>query len=127
MDNDSNTPLQEAISLITIMAILIALGCYCAELYNVPVLTPCLFWLAGQLYRLFPALSILPGSQAPLLVGAAAVGVTLFIFTVPLAYWFAAVLSRQGIQSLERQTMRLKTHRERVRRLHRNRDTFYVP
>jgi hypothetical protein len=126
MDNNSNTPLQEAISLITIMAMLIAVGCYCAELYNVPVLAPYLFRVAGQLYQLFPALNGLPGSQAPMLVGAAVVGVALFIFTIPLAYSLAAIFSRQGIQSLERQTLRLKTHRERVRKRYRNRDTFYV-
>jgi len=127
MDGNANThSLREAISLITIAAILVAIGCYVAELYNVPILAPCLFWLAVRVYHLFPALSDLPGSQVPMLVAAASAGAAFFIVTTPLAHWLASVFSRQGIQSLERQTLRLKRHREKLKNRTRNSDRFYV-
>ena len=62
-DGNPQTPFQEAISLITIVAILVGVGAYVAALKNVPLLTPALFWVAVQVYQLFPALTRLPGSQ----------------------------------------------------------------
>ena len=124
MDTDRQTLLTEATSVITIVSILVAVGCYYAELKNLPVLAPCLFWVAVQVYHLFPALTALPGAQVPMLVGAAAAGIVFFIFTIPLAYWLAEAFGRQGIVTLERQTRVLRTRRERVRKTRRDADKF---
>lgn len=126
MDANPQSPAQEAISVITIAAVLVAVGCYVAALKNVPVLAPCLFWVALQVYQLFPALRDVPGSQVPMLTGAAAVGIFFFICTIPLAYWLATAFSRQGIQTLERQSLRLKRHRERLKKRSRDADDFLV-
>src|SRR5260370_35156207 len=107
-DSSPQTPFQEAISIISIDAILVTVGCYLAALNNVPFLSPCLFWVAVQVYHLFPALSRLPGQQIPMLAAAAAVGVVFFLLTIPLAHWLAAVFSRAGIDSMDRQTILLK-------------------
>ena len=56
-DGNPQTPFQEAISLITIVAILVGVGAYVAALKNVPLLSPALFWVAVQVYHLFPALT----------------------------------------------------------------------
>jgi hypothetical protein len=79
-----------------------------------------------EAYSFFPALNNLPGSQVPILVGAAAAGIAFFIFTIPLAYWLAVALSRQGISSLERSTQMLRTRHVRVRESRRDADRFTV-
>jgi hypothetical protein len=125
-DGNPQTPFQEAISLITIVAILVGVGAYLAALKNVPLLSPALFWVAVQVYYLFPALMSLPGSQVPMLVAAGAVGTMFFIFTIPLAYLLAGAFSRAGIDSMERQTARLKRLRSDHKKRRRDNDKFSV-
>jgi hypothetical protein len=125
-DGNPQTPFQEAISLITIVAILVGVGAYVAALQDVPLLSPALFWVAVQVYYLFPALMSLPGSQVPMLVAAGTVGTIFFIFTIPLAYWLAGVFSRAGIDSMERQTARLKRLRSDHKKRRRDNDKFSV-
>ena len=120
------TPFQEAISLITIVAILVGVGAYVAALKNVPLLSPALFFVAVQVYHIFPALTILPGSQVPMLVAAATVGTVFFIFTIPLAFWLAGVFSRVGISSMERQTLRLKKMRNASKKRRQDKDDYDV-
>jgi hypothetical protein len=126
MDSNAQTAISEAISLITIAAILVGVGCYFAEINNVSILAPALFLVAGQVYHLFPALNDLPLAQMPMLTGAGATGIAFFIITIPLAYWLAAAFSRQGIRSLERSTTLLRKRRERVRRTRREADRFLL-
>src|SRR5271165_3132791 len=109
-DGNPQTPFQEAISLITIVAILVGVGAYMVALKNVPLLSP--------------ALLRLPGSQVPMLVAAASVGTVFFIFTIPLAYWLAGVFSRAGISSMDRQTLRLKRMRNTSKKIMRDKDKF---
>ena len=71
--SDQETPVQESVSLITIVAILLAVVCYLAALNDVPLLAPGLLWLATALYGAFPALARLPGAQIPMLASSAAV------------------------------------------------------
>ena len=125
-DGNPQTPFQEAISLITIVAILVGVGAYVAALKNVPLLSPALFWVAVQVYHIFPALTSLPGSQVPMLVAAGAVGTMFFIFTIPLAYWLAEVFSRAGISSMDRQTLRLKRMRNASKKRMIDNDKFDV-
>jgi len=125
-DSNPQTPFQEAISLITIVAILVGVGAYVAALKNVPFLSPALFWVAVQVYQLFPALSRLPGSQVPMLVAAASIGTLFFIFTIPLAYWLAGVFSRAGISSMDRQTLLSKRARNATKKRIIDNDKFDV-
>jgi hypothetical protein len=125
-DGDPQTPFQEAISLITIVAILVAVGAYMAALNNVPLLSSALFWMALQVYQLFPALTRLPGDQVPMLVAAASIGMLFFIFTIPLAYWLAGAFSRAGISSMDRQTLRLKRMRNAIKKRRIDHDNFGV-
>ena len=125
-DGNPQTPFQEAISLITIGAILVGVGAYVAAVKNVPLLSPALFWVALQVYHLFPALTRLPGDEVPMLVAAGAVGTIFFIFTIPLAYWLAGAFSRAGISSMDRQTVRLKRMRHAKQNRTRDNDKFDV-
>jgi hypothetical protein len=125
-DGNPQTPFQEAVSLITIVAILIGVGAYMAVLKNVPLLSTALFWVAVQVYQLFPALTRLPGDQVPMLVAAASIGTVFFILTIPLAYWLAGAFSRAGISSMDRQTFRLKRMRNATKKRRIDHDKFEV-
>src|ERR1700746_3183690 len=118
------TPLQEAVSIITIFSILVSVGCYVAALNQVPVITPALCWVAWRVYQFFPALARLPGENVPILAASAAVGIAFFVFTIPLSYWLASVFARAGYASMERQTTQLKRFRERRKNSKRNHDDF---
>jgi hypothetical protein len=120
------TPLQEAVSIITITSILASVGCYVAALNQIPIVTPGLCWVAGRVYEFLPALARLPGTQMPILAASAAVGVVFFVFTIPLSYWLAGLFARAGYASLERQTTQLKRFREKRKNSTRNYDDFSI-
>ena len=123
--NDANqTPLQEAISFLTIAAILVAVGCYVAATQNVPVASPALFWVASMVYHWVPALHALRAPQMPMLVSAAAVGAAFFIVGVPFAGLLAAWFSNAQMASLERQTGKLRHNRIRIQKRTRDRDGY---
>jgi hypothetical protein len=125
--NDPNqTPIQEAVSLITIAALLIAVGCYLAAMNNVPFLSPCLFLVATQAYHFFPALNYLRSPQIPMLVSAAAVGGAFWLVALPFAGIMAAWFNQSQIAGLERQTVRLKRNRARIVKRRRDKDGFDV-
>jgi hypothetical protein len=120
------TPLQEAISIISIISILISVGCYIAALNQVPVISPALWWVAERVYEFYPALAKLPGAQVPILAASAAVGIAFFMFTIPLCYWLAGVFARAGYASMDRQTTQLKRFREKRKNYKRNHDDFSI-
>lgn len=126
MNEPNQTPIQEAISLITITALLIAVGCYLAAMNTVPLLSPFLFWVATQAYHFFPALNYLRSPQVPMLVSAAAVGGAFWLVGIPFAGIMAAWFSQSHIASLERQTIRLKKNRAKIQKSRRDRDGFDV-
>jgi hypothetical protein len=126
MNDGQQTPIQEAISLITIAAFLIAVGCYLAAMNNVPLLSPFLFWVATQAYHFFPALSYLRSPQIPMLVSAAAVGGTFWLVGLPFAGIMAAWFNQSQMAGIERQTARLKRTRARIVKRRRDRDGFDV-
>jgi hypothetical protein len=68
MNDTHQTPVQEAISFLTIGAILAGVGCYVAATQNVPVASPALFWVASMVYHWFPGLYALRAPQMPMLV-----------------------------------------------------------
>jgi predicted PurR-regulated permease PerM len=125
-EGNPQTPFQEAVSIISIAAILVGLGCYVAAVNNVPLVSAFLFWVAVQVYNWLTALNALRASQVPMLIAALTVGTVFFIFTIPLAYWLAGVFSRAGINSIERQTARLKRLRDERKRRTRDHDDFRV-
>jgi len=68
----------------------------------------------------------LPGGQVPMLVAAVSIGTLFFIFTIPLTYWLAGVFSRAGINSMARQTLRLKRIRNASKKRKIDNDKFDV-
>jgi hypothetical protein len=125
-NSNGETPLQEAVSIITIVSILAAVGCYLGAANHVPSVTPAVAWTAGQVYSFCPALAYLHGNQVPMLVASAAVGVLFFLLTIPFSYWLAGVFSKAGYASMDRQTIQLKRFRERRKNSKRNRDSFTI-
>jgi hypothetical protein len=126
MNDPNQTPIQEAVSLITIVALLIAVGCYIAAMNNVPVISPILFWIAVQVYHFFPQLYYLRSPQIPMLVSAAAVGGAFWLVGLPFASLLAGWFNQSQIAGIERQTARLKRTRARIVKRRRDRDGFDV-
>jgi hypothetical protein len=126
MTDGNQSPLQEARSIITISAILVAVVCYLGAIKNAPVVSPALFWLATQIYNWLPMLSRMPGEQIPMLVSSAAVGGGLWIVGMPLAGPLAAWFSAGQLGRLEHQTQKLKRNRARIQKRRRDRDRFDV-
>ena len=83
MSDHHQTPLEEAISFLTIAAILVAVGCYVAAAQNIPVASPALFWVASMVYHWIPGLDAIRAPQMPMLVSAAAVGGAFFVVGIP--------------------------------------------
>jgi len=52
MNDAHQTPLEEAISFLTIAAILVGVGCYAAAVQNIPIASPALFWVASMVLPL---------------------------------------------------------------------------
>jgi hypothetical protein len=124
--NEHQTPLQEAISLITILAVLLGVGCYVAALRNLPLLSPTLLAVARFIYGWLPALNGVHVAQMPMVVSAAAVAGAFWILSVPFAGLLANVFSAGQLASIERQTDKLKRNRARIQKGRRDRDSFEV-
>jgi hypothetical protein len=124
MSDPNQTPVQEAVSLITILAILAALGCYAGAVQDAPGLAPSVFWVASLANTWLPALSVLGGAQAPILVGSAIIGATVFVCGIPFAGLLAAWLAKAQLQNVEQHTLRLKRNRASLQRKTRSHDDF---
>jgi hypothetical protein len=124
MNDAHQTPLQEAISFLTIGAILLAVACYVAATQNVPFASPALFWVALIVYHCFPALHALKAPQMPMLVSAATVGGAFFVVGIPFASFLATWFSNAQMASLERQTGKLRRNRIRIKKRDRDRDRY---
>ena len=124
MSEPHQTPLEEAISVLTIAAIFVAVGCYVAATQNVPVASPALFWVASMVYHCFPGLHALRAPQIPMLVSAAAVGGAFFVVGIPFAGLLATWFSSAQMASLERQTAKLRRNRARIQKRRRDRDGY---
>ena len=126
MNDAHQTPLQEAISFLTIAAILVAVGCYAVAAQNIPVASPALFWVASTVYHWFPGLNELSAPQMPMLISAAAVGGAFFVVGIPFAGLLATWFSGAQIANLERQTAKLQRNRVRIQKQQRDRDSYDV-
>jgi hypothetical protein len=125
-NSNGETPLQEAVSIITIVSMLAAVGCYVGTVNHVPLVTPAIAWIAGQVYAFCPSLAYLHGNQVPILAASAAVGILFFLLTIPFCYWLAGVFSKAGYASMDRQTIQLKRFRERRKNRKRDGDSFTI-
>ncbi len=126
MNDAHQTPLEEAMSFVTIAAILVAVGCYAAAMQNIPVASPALFWIASTVYHWFPGLNALKAPQMPMLISAAAVGGTFFVVGIPFAGLLATWFASAQIANLERQTAKLRCNRARIQKQRRDRDGYDV-
>jgi hypothetical protein len=126
MNDGNQTPVQEAVSLITILSILASVSCYAGAARNVPGLTPGVLWIAERVYGWLPALSALRGAQIPIVLGSLTFGLAVFACTISFAGFLAGVLAKAQLQSVERDTVRLKRNRARLQRKSRSRDNFIV-
>jgi MFS superfamily sulfate permease-like transporter len=126
MNDAHQTPLEEAISFLTIAAILVAVACYAAAVQNLPVASPVLLWVAPIFYHWFPVLNAVRTPQMPMLVSAAAVGGTFFLVGIPFAGMLATWFSSAQIANLERQTAKLQRNRSRIQKQRRDRDRYDV-
>ena len=124
MRDGQETPVQEAMSVITIVAIVLGILCYVAASKNVPVASPILFWIASEVYQYLPALYRLPGANVPYLVAGGTVGLTFYVLAMPFAPWIARTFDGIGIASIDRQTRVLKRRRDRQRERQRQKDRF---
>ena len=124
MSDANQTPIQEAVSLITILAILAAVGCFAGAVQDAPGFASTVLWVADLVYSWLPALSVLRGAQVPVLVGSAMIGAAVFVCAIPFAALLAAWLSKAQLQNVERHTLRLKGNRASLQRKNRSRDDF---
>jgi hypothetical protein len=124
MSDPGQTPLEEAISFLTIAAILVAVGCYVAAVQNVPVASPALFWVASMVHHWIPGLNAISAPQMPMLVSAAAVGGAFFVVGIPFAGLLATWFSSAHMANLERQTAKLRRNRARIQKRRRDRDQY---
>jgi hydrogenase/urease accessory protein HupE len=122
--NQTESPVQEAVSLISIAAILLAIGCYAGASRNLPIISPSLFWVAAQIYGWFPALSGLHAPQLPMVISAAVVGGLFYLIALPFAGLLASAFNASQIAAIERQTIKLRRNRARIQKSRRDRDSF---
>ncbi len=126
MNDQSQSPIQEAISVITILAILVAVSCYAAAVQNVPILSSALLWIAEQAYAWQPGLNALKSPQIPILVASAVVGCVIWLIGLAFASPIASLFAQSQIAGIERQTAKLKRNRAKIIKKRRDRDSFNV-
>jgi hypothetical protein len=120
------TQFEEALAIITIIALLLGAGAYVAAINHWPVLSPILYWVALRTYRWIPALANYHFTQAPYVISAVVVAGLFFCLTIPFSHALANAFSRAGISNLEKQTARLKKHRAKLKKRRRDDDHFIV-
>jgi hypothetical protein len=124
MNPSQESPQQEAVSLISIAAILLSVVAYAAAANNIPVISPLLFCLASAVYQFFPALNGIHGAQMPMLISAFAVGGVFWLLALPFSGMLAQLFSAGNLSSIQRQTDRLKRNRIQIMRRRRDKDDF---
>jgi hypothetical protein len=122
----SQTPLQEAVSIITIATILISVGCYLAAIHRVPVITSGLWWVAERTYEFFPALARLPGAKMPILAASAAGGSRSLCSRFPSPTGWQACSPGLATRAWTARQRQLKRFREKRKNYKRNRDDFSI-
>lgn len=124
MPSQTETPVQEAVTLVTIAAILAGAGCYIGASRGLPVLTDALAYVAELVYARIPALSVLKSPQVPLLVSSFAIVLPFWILGVCCSGVIAQGFSSGQVAQMERQTRKLKKNRARIKSRQRRADDF---
>lgn len=122
MNDQSQSPTQEAISVVTIAAVLVAVCSYAGAMDNLPVITPFMAWLVFQLDPVLPA--FLRTNQ--LLAASAGIGICIWIIGLAFAPFIANWFSQSQIGAIEQHQYRLKRNRDRIIRARRAKDDFDV-
>jgi hypothetical protein len=122
MSDQSQSPTQEAISTVSIAAILVALCLYAGATDGLPIVTPFMEWTVGQLEPVTPVFA----KGYPLLVACAYIGAFVFIIGLAFAPSIANWFSQSQLWAIERQTYKLKRNRDRIIRARRAKDDFDV-
>jgi hypothetical protein len=126
MNEQQESPIQEAISYITIAAIIIGAVLFYAGMHNVPVLSWALYHVAVWIYGLLPALRGLRYPQVPALAAAATVAFLIWIIGVCCAAKIANWISQGQLASIDKQTAQLKKNRAKIQARRRAKDGFDV-
>ena len=125
MNEQQESPIQEAISYITIAAIIIGAVLFYAGMHNVPVLSWALYHIAVWIYGLIPAIRGLRYPQVPALAAAATVAFLFWIIGVCCAA--RSPVDHQGqLASIDKQTAQLKKNRAKIQARRRAKDGFDV-
>jgi hypothetical protein len=122
MNDQPQSPTQEAISVVTIAAILVALCLYAGASDNLPIVTPFMAWV---IYKVEPFTPTVFQSH-PLMVAAAFIGGFVFIVGLAFAPMIANWFNQSQIGAIEQHQYRLKRTRDRVTRARRAKDDFDV-
>ena len=122
--NQAESPIQEAVTMVTIFAILAAAVCFVGGLNGWPVLTPALASIAELIYWKFPALSGLKAPQIPLLASAMAVGCAVWLIGIPFSGLIAQAFSSGQIAQIIRSEEKLKKGRARIKARQRRKTDF---
>jgi hypothetical protein len=117
---DSRTPFQEAVSIITVAAILVSVLSYVSQ--GVPVLGDFVSWVSQTLYSIWPFLSVFPAGMT----GAAFLGLGIYVCGMPLATLLARRMSQAQLQNVERHTLELKRTRAQIKKRERVKDDWIV-
>jgi hypothetical protein len=123
---NQQNPIQEAMSLVTIVAILATIGCYAGGAHNAPFITPALEWIAEKIYEWMPSLSGLRYPQMPLLVASISVGIVIATLGIGCAGPIAMLFSQSQIAGIDRQTDKLKEMRAKLEKKRRDKGSFNV-
>jgi hypothetical protein len=118
--------MQEAISYITIAAVIIGAVLFYAGMHNVPVLSWALYHVAVWIYGLIPALRGLRYPQVPALAAAATVAFLFWIIGVCCSAKIANWISQGQLASIDKQTAQLKKNRAKIQARRRAKDGFDV-
>jgi hypothetical protein len=126
MNDQHESPMQEAISFVTIAAVIIGAALFYAGMHDVPVVSWALYHVAVWIYTLLPALRGLRYPQVPALAAAATVAFLFWIIGACCAGKIANWISQGQLASIDRQTARLQKNRARIQARRRAKDGFDV-
>src|SRR5260370_38588146 len=126
MNEQQESPIQKAISYITIAAVIIGAVLFYAGMHNVPVLSWALYHVAVWIYVLIPALLGLRYPQVPALAAAATVAFLFWIIGVGCAGKVANLISQGQLEGIGKQRAQLKKNRAKIQGPRRAQDGLYV-
>jgi len=119
-------PMQEATSLVVILALLFGLGLFLAANNHVEVIEPSIWWLAAFIYSHVPQLSALNYGPLPLLVTCAFIGLVFFVIALPFVGLVARSFTSSGMDQVQKAGRDLQRSADKAKRKLRDKDKFIV-